>query len=137
MMRRTGTGMRTVRPVSSETVRKDPRVADALACSAFTRLLEKSAAQKRKPIATVRRRCVGMRYLKLTKALQNEPIPCLRQDTNKNGPRVSGHRRNSLSRGVSRTAAWEGSLAYGLQPVTGGGGRGERTAFPAALACKL
>src|SRR5438067_13027893 len=34
-------------------------------------------------------------------------------------------------------AAWEGTLAYGFRPITVAGPRAIRTAFPAALACKL
>ena len=35
------------------------------------------------------------------------------------------------------SAAWEGSLAYGLWPITVAGPRPIRTAFPASHVCKI
>jgi hypothetical protein len=57
---------------------------------------------------------------------------------NKNAPRVSwGNQRSSLPHGVSQTAAWEGSLAYGLSADYSGGTAADFHGLPRCPCLKI
>jgi len=65
------------------------------------------------------------------------PVPCLRQMKTKKAREFRANSATPSREEKRETAAWEGSLAYGDEPNTVAGPRPNRTAFPAALACKL
>jgi len=142
-MRRTGSGMRTLRPVSSCTVRNDAVFAGAAAVCSACDCATHGATKRNAANAALRINEIGTLIFTMPRLLLIEAcflfarVP--RHYENKNAPRVSwGNKAQTSSREKFRKLR-HGRVAWltAFQPITVAGPRPIFTAFPAALACKL